>query len=148
MSYTSILYHLIIRTKSSRKTLSLTHSEDLYRYIWGYIKNKHCKLYRINGIEDHIHILFSLHPAISLSDFVRDLKAESSKMLKRTKGFENFSSWSEGYAALTISHKEKDVLIRYIKDQRDHHKNITFEEEYRSFIQAMGLQIDSRDWEK
>ncbi len=69
-------------------------------------------------------------------------------MLKRTKGFENFSSWSEGYAALTISHKEKDVLIRYIKDQRDHHKNITFEEEYRSFIQAMGLQIDSRDWEK
>lgn len=148
MSYTQLLYHLIIRTKSSMKTLSLTHSEELYRYIWGYIRNKQSKLYRINGMEDHVHILLSLHPSNSFSDFVRDLKAESSKMLKRTKGFESFTSWSEGYAALTCSLKEKDALINYIKNQRDHHKTISFEEEYRSFITEMGLQLDSMHWEK
>ena len=51
-------------------------------------KNKNCVLYRVNGMEDHVHILFSLHPTIALSDFMRDLKAETSKILKRTAGFE------------------------------------------------------------
>lgn len=104
MSYVQLLYHAVIRTKSSEPTLSLEHSDDLYRYIWGVMKAKNCVLYRINGMEDHIHILFSLHPTIALSDFMRDLKAETSKM-----------------------------LIRYIKNQREHHNMVSFREEYITF---------------
>jgi REP element-mobilizing transposase RayT len=148
MSYVKLLYHIVIRTKASQPVLSLEHSDNLYRYIWGIIKNKHSVLYRINGMEDHIHILLSLHPTLALSDFMRDLKAESSKMLKRTAGFEKFSAWSEGYAALTYRLKDKDMVINYIKNQREHHKKQTFRDEYVVFLKEMGLVLDERDWGK
>ncbi len=148
MSYTQLLYHIIIRTKSNRYTLSLEHSEELYRYIWGYVKNKHSVLFRINGIEDHIHLFLSMTPTVSVSDFIRDLKAESSKMLKRTFGFENFEGWSEGYAALSCSLNDKDKIINYINSQREHHKHISFKEEYEEYLKQMGLKLDERDWER
>ena len=131
MSYTQLLYHVIIRTKASELTLSLKHSDELYRYIWGVIKNKNSVLYCINGMEDHVHILFSLHPTIALSDFMRELKVEASKMLKRTIGFEQFTAWGEEYAALTYGSKEKDALVNYIKNQREHHKSLSFRDEWR-----------------
>ena len=128
--------------------LSLEHSEELYRYIWGIIKNKNSVLYRVNGMEDHVHILFSLHPTIALSDFIRDLKVETSKMLKRTFGFEQFTAWGEGYAALTCNLKDKDIVIDYIKNQREHHKTISLREEYVEFLKDMGLDLDERDWNR
>lgn len=148
MSYIQLLYHVVIRTKASEPTLPLEHSDELYRYIWGIIKNKKNILYRVNGMEDHIHILFSLHPTIALSDFIRDLKAETSKMLKRTVGFEQFTAWGEGYAALTYNLKDKDTIVQYIKKQREHHKELTFKEEYQAFIEEMGLTLDERDWNR
>jgi REP element-mobilizing transposase RayT len=99
-------------------------------------------------MEDHIHILLSLHPTLALSDFMRDLKAESSKMLKRTVGFEKFTAWSEGYATFTYSVKDKDMIIHYIKNQREHHKKQTFMEEYVAFLKEMGLVLDERDWNR
>ena len=148
MSYTQLIYHVVIRTKGSNRTLSLDYSDDLYRYIWGVIKNKNSVLYRVNGMEDHVHILFSLHPTIALSDFMRELKTETSKMLKRTVGFEQFTAWSEGYAALTYSLKDKDMVVNYIKNQREHHKIVSFKEEYILFLKDMGLDLDERDWNR
>ncbi|MDL2208081.1 IS200/IS605 family transposase [Parabacteroides sp. OttesenSCG-928-O15] len=148
MSYVQLIYHVIIRTKASEPTLSLVHSDHLYRYIWGIIKNKNSVLYRINGIEDHLHMLLSLHPSIALSDFMRDLKTETSKMLKRTVGFEKFKAWGEGYAALSYSLRDKDMIVHYIKEQREHHKVRTFREEYIAFLEEMGFTLDERDWER
>ena len=148
MSYVQLIYHAVIRTKASKPTLSIEYSDELYRYIWGIIKNKQGKLYRVNGMKEHIHILFSLHPTIALSDFMRDLKAGTSKMLKQTSGFEHFTAWGEGYAALTYSLKDKDRIIHYIKNQREHHKTVSFREEYEAFLKEMGLALDERDWNR
>jgi REP element-mobilizing transposase RayT len=148
MSYTRLLYHIIFRTKANQTVLSLEYSKELYRYIWGIIKNKKCVLYRVNGTEDHVHLLMSLHPSIALSDFVRDLKAETSKMLKQTSGFEQFTAWSEGYAALTYSMKEKETIVQYIKLQREHHKTESFREEFIRLLHEAGLELDERDWNR
>jgi REP element-mobilizing transposase RayT len=148
MSYVQLLYHIVIRTKASSPVLSPEHSEELYRYIWGIIKNKNGVLYRINGMEEHVHILLSLHPTIALSDFMREMKAETSKMIKRTAGFENFTAWSEGYAALSYSLRDKNLIINYIKNQREHHKKISFRDEYTAFIKEMELELDERDWNR
>ena len=93
MSYNNLFYHIIFRTKKNQKTLSLTHSDELFKYIWGIINRKDCFLFRINGIEDHIHMLVSIHPTIAVADFVRDIKRSSSIMLKLEKGFEKFKGW-------------------------------------------------------
>ncbi|MDD4157191.1 MAG: IS200/IS605 family transposase [Candidatus Cloacimonetes bacterium] len=148
MSYTQLLYHIIIRTKASKPTLSIEYSDDLYRYIWGIIKNYNSILYRINGVEDHIHLLTSIHPSISLADFIREIKVSTSKRLKQISGFEKFTGWGEGYAALTYSAKDKDLIINYINNQREHHKKISFKEEYSEFLAQLGFTLDERYWER
>ena len=143
-SYCQILYHLIFRTKDSRKSLNQAHSRELYAYILGFIKNKNCFLYRINGVEDHIHILSDLHPTIALSDLLRDLKTSTSIWLKQSGKFSSFEGWADGYAALTYAWKDKDMLINYIKNQQEHHKNETFEAELRRILEEQGVVVDDR----
>ncbi|MBN2635264.1 MAG: IS200/IS605 family transposase [Prolixibacteraceae bacterium] len=143
-SYRQIIYHIIFRTKLNQKTLSIQHNEKLFKYIWGIIKNKNCHLYRINGMEDHIHILTDLHPGIALADFVRDIKTASSIWLKQADYFPNFIGWANGYAALTYSAWEKDKLINYIKNQQEHHKTESFEFEYRRLLEEHHIKVDER----
>ncbi|MCE4562790.1 IS200/IS605 family transposase [Maribellus sp. CM-23] len=142
--YRQIIYQIIFRTKLSQKTLNPEHKERLFKYIWGIIKNKDCHLYRINGMEEHIHILTDLHPSIALADFVRDIKTASSVWLKDSDDFPKFIGWSEGYAALTYSHWDKDKLINYIKNQEEHHKTETFEAEFRRLLEEHHIKIDER----
>ena len=75
-TYKQIFYQIIFGTKSRETTLTEAHCEELYKYIWGVIKNHNCMLYRINGIEDHIHIFSDLHPSISLARYVKDIKLQ------------------------------------------------------------------------
>ncbi|KMQ68655.1 transposase [Chryseobacterium koreense] len=144
MSYIQSLHHIIIRTKHSKKVLPNEHSEELYRYITGYIKNKKSFLYRINGMPDHIHILVGIHSTISLADFVKELKTSANPWIKSSGKFPQFTSWGAKYGAFTIRYQEKDSLIEYIKNQREHHKTESFEEEYRRLIEENGIVIDEQ----
>ena len=143
-SYRQILLHIVFRTKNGKKTLSQEHLKELYAYILGIIKNKNCFLYRINGMEDHIHLLSDLHPSIALADYVRDIKTSSSIWIKQHGEFSSFESWADGYAALTYAWRDKDSIVNYIKNQQEHHKKETFEEEYRRLLEEYGVMIDER----
>lgn len=142
MSYVQSLHHIIIRTKYSENTLVLAHSDELYRYMWGIIKNKKCFLYRINGTQNHIHLLVDIHPTLALADFVRELKTASNFWIKTSGKFPSFKSWGEKYGAFTLRYQEKDTVIRYIKNQRKHHHVEPFEDEYRRLILENGITID------
>lgn len=143
-SYRQIIYQIIFRTRHSQKTLKLEHNKRLLKYIRGIIKNKNCHLYRINGMEEHIHILTDLHAGIALADFIRDIKTASSIWLKDSDYFPNFIGWADGYAALTYSYWDKDKLINYIKNQQEHHNTETFEDEYRRLLEEHNIKIDER----
>jgi REP element-mobilizing transposase RayT len=110
----------------------------------GIIKNKNCFLYRINGMEDHIHILSDLHPTIALADYVRDIKTSSSKWLKESANFKSFEGWADGYAALTYAWRDKDIIVNYIKNQQEHHKVETFDDELRQLLFEQGVEVDER----
>src|SRR5690554_8101790 len=102
MSYIQSLHHISIRTKYSESVLLDEHSVELYRYMWGYIKNKKSFVYRINGMTDHIHILVSIHSTIELSDFVKNLKTAVNTWLKNYKDkFGDFKCGCEKYAAFS-----------------------------------------------
>lgn len=142
MSYYQSIYHIVIRTKSNRSVLDLLHSDELYRYMYGFVCNKKCHLYRINGVEDHIHLLVGLHPTIALSDFIRDLKRSSNSWIQTSGYFPQFTSWSEGYAALSYSIKDKDRIVNYIKKQREHHKVYSFKDEYITILKENEIEYD------
>jgi len=143
-SYRQILYHIIFRTKRSEKTLVEKYEKELYAYILGIIKNKGCFLYRINGMEDHIHLLSDLNPSIALADYMRDIKASSSVWLKQSGKFPHFEGWADGYAAFTCSWSDKDRVIAYIKNQKEHHKHEAFEDELRRLLKEYGVDFDER----
>ena len=110
----------------------------------GFIKNKNCFLYRINGMEDHLHILCDLHPTIALADFMRDIKTSSSIWLKKSGKFPEFEGWADGYAALTYSWTDKEMIIDYIKNQQEHHKVESFEDELRRLLKEFGIEVDEK----
>jgi putative transposase len=143
-TYTQILYHIVFATKNRRRVPDQPRREDLFRYMWGTIKNKNCHLYRIGGVEDHIHILSSLHPTLALAELVKDVKVASSIWIKENRVFAEFDAWQEGYAALTHSLFEKDRLIEYIKGQEEHHRKVPFIDEYREMLREAGMQLDER----
>ncbi len=143
-SYRQVLYHLVFRTKNSSMSLNQTAIRDLYAYLAGILHKKKCFVYRMNGVENHIHLLIDLNPEIALADLVRDLKTPSSKWLKMHTAFKTFDGWSEGYGAFTISWKEKERVIQYIRNQQEHHRKVSFEEEYRKLLEEYGIRIDEQ----
>ena len=143
-AYRQILYHIVFRTKGSERTIHQEHSKDLYQYIWGIIKNKKCVLYRINGMEDHIHILSDLHPSVALADYIRDIKISSSKWMKSSGLFPDFKGWGIKYCALTYSYQNRDTIINYIKNQQEHHKKESFQDEIKRLFKEQGIDLDEQ----
>jgi len=144
MAYTQILYHIVLRTKRSELTINQENVSSLYKYIWGIIKNKKGKLYRINGMEDHIHILSDLHPSFALSDFVKTIKVATALWMKQSSDFSYFRGWEEGYAAFTYSYKEKQVIINYIKNQQNHHQKENTHNELKRLWIENEMEPDAR----
>lgn len=143
MSYLQLLYHLVFRPKNSTPAISVEHEEKLYRYIWGYVKEKGGILYRINGMPDHIHLFVQIPPTITLSDFMRGLKTSSSRFLKAHPAeFPNFSGWGKSYCAITHSALEKEKIINYIKGQKEHHKKVNFHDELLTILHENKIKLD------
>ena len=140
MSAVISLYHIVINTYRRQMTIPDETSEHMYRYIWSIIKSRGCRLHRINGIGNHIHMLVELAPTMAVSDLVRDIKQGSSKWAKQQAYFPQFSGWGKEYGAFSCGIREKDVIINYIINQREHHKVTTFEDEYRSMLEQSGVE--------
>ncbi|MDA3878965.1 MAG: IS200/IS605 family transposase [Prolixibacteraceae bacterium] len=143
-SYRQILYHIDFHTKRGEKVLNYSNNEELYKYIWGIIKNKKCKLYRINGTDDHIHIISDLHPSVCLADFIKDIKVASSVWIKNENIYPRFKVWADGYGAFTLSMKEKDTVIKYVMNQQEHHKKISAREEFIKLLEEHGIEFDEK----
>jgi putative transposase len=142
-TYTQIIYHLVFATKDRRPILKGDRKE-LYQYIWGILKKKECHLYRIGGVEDHLHILTSLHPSIGLADLIKDIKLASSKWIKEGGAFPGFDHWQDGYGAFTCSSADKDRIIEYIKNQENHHPKQSSREELAELLKEAGVTFDEK----
>ena len=143
MSYTKLLYHVVFRTKKSVPAISVLHEKELYNYIWAFLKNKGCVLYRIGGMPDHIHILMQTPPTMALSDLIRDLKSASHKYLVEHRlNFPFYEGWGKSYCALSVSEKDRVVITNYIINQKEHHKSLSFQEELSSFLKEYGIDVD------
>src|SRR5512138_1780246 len=121
-SYRQHLYHIVFRTKNSLPTIRQNNAHELYSYITGITREKNSHLYRINGIENHLHILTDMNPAIAPMDFVKDIKVSSSIWMKSSKLFPAFNGWAVGYGSFTCSYYDINRLIEYIKNQHVHHQ--------------------------
>ena len=145
MAYTKLIYHIIIRSKQGTAPISESYERELYMYIFGFCKKHDCKLYRMNGMPDHIHMLVSLHPTIAVASFVHDLKIACGNFMKaRKQNYPLFEGWERSYCALTYSDNDKDKVTKYIINQKEHHKGVSAKEELRKLLDEMGIEYDEK----
>jgi putative transposase len=142
-SLANLLAHLIFSTKNREPLLG---DKDLrqrtHAYLAAVLKDMQCPALIVGGVADHVHILCQLAKTQSVSDIMEHLKASSSKWLK-TEGSRTFS-WQRGYGAFSVSQSHVDAVISYIQKQEEHHRTITFEEEFRLILKRYRVAFDER----
>ena len=143
-TYTQILYHIVFSTKDRRPSITKERRDDLYAYMWGVQKKLKCHLYRIGGVDDHVHILTSLHPTLALSAYVEKMKTGATNWIRRENVYRNWPGWQDGYGGFTASWAERDGIIEYIKSQEKHHQMVSFLDEYRQMLTEAGIEFDDR----
>ena len=142
MAYTKLIYHIVLRTYTGTAPINEEHERDLYMYIYGFCQNHICKLYRVNGMPDHVHILVGMHPSISVASFVHDLKIATNNFMKANRDrFPDFIKWERGYCALTYSESAKETVINYIKRQKEHHRKTSTRDEIIQQLRENGVEF-------
>ena len=139
-TYSQLLLHVVFSTKGRVPCITADVAERLYPYIGGIVRAEKGVLYDIGGVEDHVHILLSIHQDIRLKDLIRDLKASSSKWIRSSGKYPEFEWWQAGLGIFTVSWNDTERLIDYIKNQEEHHKKECFLDEYKRLIQEAGLE--------
>ena len=143
-TYTQLIYQIVFSTKNRQPVLQKEKRDDLFKYIWGIMKNKKCHLYRINGVKDHLHIVTHIHPTLTVSGLVKDIKVSSGNFIKRENLFAGFEGWQAGYAAFTYKVNAVDNLIEYVKNQEEHHKKMSYREELINLLNEHKIEFDDR----
>ena len=143
-SLSSILIHLIFSTKHREPFITSEIERELYPYMASIFRGLKSPALAIDGAQDHVHALFSLSRVITVAQLVEEVKTESSKWIK-TKGreFSNFH-WQKGYGAFSLGQSQVTDVRRYIQTQKQNHRRVTFQEEFRKFLKSYLVEYDER----
>ncbi len=143
-SYTNLIYHIIFSTKDRRPLITEAYQERLYDYIGGTIRGLGGISLALNGTEDHLHLLAKLRPDKSVSDVLRDLKANASGWMHDVFPALGDFSWQRGYGAFTVSQSQIESVRDYIAGQQEHHRKQSFRAEFIGFLRVNGVEYDER----
>jgi len=143
-TFTSLHCHIIFSTKNREPWITQEHQERLWPYLGGIARQNQLKPLVIGGMEDHIHLLLGLPPTASVSDALKHIKGGSSGWIKENlSGCLGFA-WQDGYGAFTVSKSQMGEVEEYIRNQREHHRFKTFQEEYRAFLDRHQIHYEER----
>ena len=146
MSTVKSLYHIVINTKNREMTIPEENKRQAYAYIYGVLRNRRCKLLRMNGIPNHIHLLVSMPAEESLSDLLREVKRSSSIwMQSHPEMFPRFHGWGKGYYAFSCGVREVAAIVDYIKGQESHHGVQSYDDEMK--VMAIDNQCDYYEYD-
>ena len=134
--------HVVFSTKGRRGTLKRPMQDRLWAYMRGIARNYNIDVEGIGGTEDHVHLLIVLPPKLSLADAVRVLKANSSKWMNETG---HWFAWQEGYAAFSVSSSNVNVAAEYVRNQAEHHRRRSFEEEFMALLRKHGIDLPAAE---
>jgi REP element-mobilizing transposase RayT len=143
-TYTQIYIQVVFAVEWRQSLIAPKHKEELHKYVTGIVRNDGQKLIEINSVPDHIHILIGLKPDIALSDLVRDIKANSSRFINEKRWVRGRFNWQEGFGALSYSHSQLDSVIRYIRNQEQHHSKRTFRGEYMALLRKFDIAFSEK----
>ena len=136
--------HITFSTKNRQALIFSPIEQELHAYLGGICNQLDCQTIIVGGYTDHVHLLCKLSKKIALMKLLEEVKSHSLKWIKtKGEGYRNFY-WQDGYGAFSVNPAEVDTTISYIANQHEHHKKITFQEEYRAFLKEYKVEYDER----
>jgi len=143
-SYVQNFHHIVFSTKNRKRCLSLEIERTLLDSIGTFCFANNSQLVKGGGDYDHIHLLINISRQISISDFVGKLKMTTSKWMKENFSTRRFEGWQRGFFSCSVSPFHMGKLLNYIEGQREHHKKVSFREEYIKLLQESGIPFDEK----
>ena len=144
-TYSQIYIQIIFAVKGRERLIREEKRIELEKFITGIVKNRNQKLLAIYINPDHAHLLVGLNNLdMEVPDLVRDIKAGSSKMMNDENWFETKFNWQEGYGAFSYSKSQIDGVVKYILNQPQHHKKVTFKEEYIKILNDLEIDFEEK----
>ncbi len=141
-AYHQIYIQTVFAVKYRNATINKEWKHDFFAVIGNLINENGCKNYIVNGVEDHVHCFFGFKPSLVLSKVVQSVKAKSSKWLNESGLLEHRFEWQKGYGAFSYSRSQRDDVIKYIQQQEQHHKHMTFQEECLKILDKFEVNYD------
>ena len=142
-THLSLYFHFIFSTKGRRRWIKESWEERLHACLGGIVRKLGGAAKAIGGDSDHVHILASLRATHSIAEVMREVKSNSSSWVHRAIGISSFE-WQEGYGAFTVSRWDVDATRRYFRQQKEHHRRKTFQEEYLELLRESGIEFDEK----
>ncbi len=143
-TYTQIHLHFVFAVKYRQALIQQEWKERLYQYITSIVQHFGHKMLVINGMPDHVHLLIGFRPEQSISELMQDVKASSSKWINEKNLTIGKFAWQEGYGAFSYSKSQVPGLIEYIRNQEEHHRKKTFQEEYLNILERLEIPYDPK----
>jgi REP element-mobilizing transposase RayT len=144
-SFASLLIHAIFSTKNRAPDLSPEIAGRLFPYMGGIVRERKGVPLIINGPADHVHLLVSIPTNESMAELLRVVKTNSSRWVHEQFPCKKRFRWQAGYAAFTVSGSRVADVTDYIAGQQEHHRRVSFQEEFLTFLQKHGITYDERD---
>ncbi len=143
-SLSKVYVHITFSTKNRKKLIDDEIKSSLFEYLGGVCKGLECNPIQVGGYKNHIHVACLLSKKITQMKLMEEIKKRSSKWIK-TKGrkYSNFY-WQDGYGIFSVNPAEINVVVNYIKNQEDHHKRLSFQDEFRAFLKKYSVEYDER----
>ena len=143
-TFTNLLTHVIFSTKDRVPSIGPEFKPPLLSYMGGIIRELHGKAVAIDGTDDHVHLLLLMLPALSISETLRVLKTNSSRWVNGERGRKKAFAWQAGYGAFSVSYSNAPTVARYIHAQEEHHRRVSFQEEFVAFLKRNGIAYDEQ----
>jgi REP element-mobilizing transposase RayT len=144
-SLADVLLHVVFSTKHRQPFLRRKEVRDVMTgYLIGTLQNINCPSLQVGVVEDHAHILCSLHRTVAIAKLVEEVKTSSSARIKEEGSDLREFQWQNGYGAFSVSHSNRDSVKHYVANQEEHHRQRTFQEEYRLLLERHEIEWDER----
>ena len=143
-TYTKLHYHIVFSTKNRVPWIKEDLEQRVWEFLGGIARKNGATALQVGGIEDHVHVVAATPPTLAISKLLQLLKGGSStwanETIPRLKGF----AWQDGYSAFSVSASNLPAVIQYVKTQREHHRQRTFQDEYKTLLAKHGIEFDEQ----
>ena len=143
-TFTQIYIQIVFSVRNRLKLIDPLWEDELYKYISGLIKQKGEKCLTVNGMPDHIHIFIGMSPDGTLSDLVREIKKSTNRFIKSKGLVKGPFYWQAGYGAFSYSHSQLNRVMKYILNQKEHHRGVSYEKEYKDLLEKYEVNYNPK----